>query len=231
MDRRNNENFFNQPRQRTYRFPHHQKLTDMSLKPNMRTKQTFVSIRLNLQSNILSLFSQRLKGLIGKKLTFKGCDRELTRVGFRDFLVMEKGVVVRNIFRPIWKRDLLGVKVPHFFNNCENFQEDKTCQFCDSGFKINCFDCELVKTCDNCLERITQINLTSTETNNLKKQIPNENGYMLPYYVGEDSVEEEREQFQGSHGKCNKCFVEMNHDNYIRNRNTCRGCYNQNRRK
>ena len=57
---------------------------------------------------------------------------------------------------------------------------------------------------------------------------------MLPHYVGENIVgeeEEEREQTQVSYGKCNKSFVEFNHDNDIENRKTCTGCYNQNRRK
>ena len=42
---------------------------------------------------------------------------------------------------------------------------------------------------------------------------------MLPHYVGEDIVEkEERDQTKASFGKCNKCFVEMNHDKHIKNR-------------
>ena len=59
-------------------------------------------------------------------------------------------------------------------------------------------------------------NLNSTEINKPKRQIPNENGYMLTHYAGKNIVEEEKEQIQVSHGNCNNCFVEMNHDNYIK---------------
>ena len=35
---------------------------------------------------------------------------------------------------------------------------------------------------------------------------------MLPHYVCENIVEEEKDQIQVSYGKRNKCFVEMIHD-------------------
>ena len=41
---------------------------------------------------------------------------------------------------------------------------------------------------------------------------------MLPHYVVEDFVEEEeKDQTQVSYGKCNKNFVELHHNNYIKN--------------
>ena len=42
---------------------------------------------------------------------------------------------------------------------------------------------------------------------------------MLPHYVGENIVEEEKEQTQVSYGKRNKCFVEKNHDKYKKKKN------------
>ena len=40
---------------------------------------------------------------------------------------------------------------------------------------------------------------------------------MLLHSVGEDIVEkEEKDQTQVSFSKCDKCFVELNHDKYIR---------------
>ena len=69
---------------------------------------------------------------------------------------MEKVLIVRNISKRNWKRDLLGVKVPNRVVNGETCQDDKTCQTCVSDPKLNCFDCEVVKSCDKCLQRITQ---------------------------------------------------------------------------
>ena len=97
---------------------------------------------------------------------------------------MENGLIVRNISNLNWKRSLLGVKIPHRVGDCENCQDDKTCQSFVSDPNLHCFDCEVEKSYDKRLIRITQIESYSTEINKLKKQIPNENGYMLPHYVG-----------------------------------------------
>ena len=97
---------------------------------------------------------------------------------------------------------------------------------------MNCFDCELAKSCHHCFKKIAQIKSHSTDINKTKQLPPDENRYMLPHYVGQDTqanvqTEEVRSEYRG----CGKCFVEMNHDNYIKNGKLCRWCYNQNRRK
>ena len=170
-------------------------------------------------------------GLLQQKVTFKGCDREISKIGFKYFLNMEKGLIVRNTSKLNWKRDLLGVKISHKVINCENCQNDKMCRSCIIDPKLNCFDCEISRSCDKCFKRITQIKLYSPEINKLKRQPPDENGYLLPHYVGENIVEKDQiEQTQLSYGKCNKCFVELNHDNYIKNKRICR-YYKESRRK
>ena len=35
-------------------------------------------------------------GLLQQKITFEGCDREISQIGFEDFLNMVKGLIVRN---------------------------------------------------------------------------------------------------------------------------------------
>ena len=35
-------------------------------------------------------------GLLQQKVTFKGCDREISKIGYKDFPNMEKGLIVRN---------------------------------------------------------------------------------------------------------------------------------------
>ena len=172
-------------------------------------------------------------GLLQQKITFKGCDLEISQVGFKDFLNMEKGLIARNTSKLNWKRDLLGFKVPQSVNNCENCQNDKMCRLCIIDPNLNCFDCEISKSCDKCLERITQIKVYSREINKLKRLPPDENGCMLPHYVGENTlkVEEDKDQTQVSYGKCKTCFVELNHDSYIKNIRICKRCYNKSRRK
>ena len=108
-------------------------------------------------------------GLLQQKVTFKGCDREISKIGFTDFFIMDKGLIVRNTSKLIWKRDLLGIKGPHRVINCENCQNDKVCRSCIINPKLNCFDCEISRSCDKCLNRITQVKLYSTEINKLKR--------------------------------------------------------------
>ena len=171
-------------------------------------------------------------GLLQQKVTFKGCDREISQLGFKDFLNMENSLIVRNASKLNWKRDLLVAKVPHTVINSENCQNDKMCRSFLKDPKLIFFDCEISRSCDKCLKRITQIKLYSTEINKLKRQPLDENGYMLPHYVAEDVVEEEeKDQTQFIYGRRNKCFVELNHDNYIKNKRICRRCYNESRRK
>ena len=158
-------------------------------------------------------------GLLQQKITFKGCDRKIKQIGFEDFLNMEESLIVRNTSKVNWRRDLLGVRVPHRVFNCENCQNDKLCRSRIIDTKLKCFDCEISRSCDKCLKRITQIKVYSTEINKLKRQPPDEIGYLLPHYAGEKIVEEEKDQTQVSYGKCNKCFTEMNHDNYIKKKN------------
>ena len=69
-------------------------------------------------------------GLLQQKIPFKGYDREISQIGFKDYLIMEKGLIVRNTTTLNWKRDLLGSKIPHSVLNCENCQNDKKCRSC-----------------------------------------------------------------------------------------------------
>ena len=160
-------------------------------------------------------------GLIQQKVTFKGCDPEISLRRFKEFLNMEKGLIVRKISKLKWKRKLFIVKVPHRVFNCEYCQNDKMCHSCIKDPKKNCFDCKISMSCDKCLERKTQIKVASIEIIKLKRQSPDEKAYLLPHYVGEDVVEEEEnDQTQVSYGKFNESFVEFDHDNYLKNRKT-----------
>ena len=47
---------------------------------------------------------------------------------------------------------------------------------------MNCFECEVVKACRNCLKRKTQIKYYSTEINKLKILPENDFGHMLLHY-------------------------------------------------
>ena len=75
-------------------------------------------------------------GLHQQKITFKCYDSEISQIGFKDFLNMEKSLIVRNTSKLTWKRDSLGVNVPHRILNCENCQNDKMCRSCKINPKL-----------------------------------------------------------------------------------------------
>ena len=95
---------------------------------------------------------------------------------------------------------------------------------------MNCFNCEISKSCQDCLSKITRISEYSVEINKLKRKPENELGYMLPYYQTEDNVVKEK-PVKKPIKKCSKCENEINHDNYIKNKTICRECHNENMRK
>ena len=95
---------------------------------------------------------------------------------------------------------------------------------------MNCLQCELTKSCKDCLNRITRRAKYSVEINKLKRKPENELGYMLPYYQTEDDVVKEK-PVKNTIKKCSKCEKGINPDNYIKNKTICRACHNENMRK
>ena len=113
-------------------------------------------------------------GVISQTITFKGCDQDITRVGFKDFLDLQKSKTVRKMSKLNWKRESKGAKIPHRVIDCEVCRTDVKCQSCFKDPKMNSLEDELCKCCDKHLKRITQIKYHSTEINKLKRQPPNE---------------------------------------------------------
>ena len=49
---------------------------------------------------------------------------------------------------------------------------------------MNCFNCEMERACESCLELISQKKTHSSDINMLKRKPPNQYHQMLPYYEG-----------------------------------------------
>ena len=75
----------------------------------------------------------------------------------KDFSDLERGQTVHNKSKKKWKHDLQGIKVHHREIFCINCPEDEKCQSCISDPKMNCFDCEIAKSCTNFPQKITLI--------------------------------------------------------------------------
>ena len=89
-------------------------------------------------------------GVLSERTTFKGYDHEISGVSFENFPDLERGQTVHNISTLKWKSELQGIKVPHRGYNCENCLVDEKCQSCFTDPKMNSFDGEKTKSCNDC---------------------------------------------------------------------------------
>ena len=53
---------------------------------------------------------------------------------------------------------------------------------------------------------------------------------MLPYYQIENNVVEEK-PVKRENKKCRKCEIEINLNNYMKNKTICKACHNENMRR
>ena len=95
---------------------------------------------------------------------------------------------------------------------------------------MNCFNCEVSKSCQDCLSKVTRTAEYSVEINKLKRQPENEFGHMLPYYETENNIVIYK-PVQKPIKRCSKCETELNTEKYIKNKTICRACHNEKLRK
>ena len=126
-------------------------------------------------------------GVLSQKTTLKAFNQNINNIKFKDLLDLEAGETLKNRSKLRWKRELAGIKIPHRKMDCENFDESKKYDFCVIKPEMNCFHCEIVKNCQDCLNKITRIAEYSVEINKLNRKPQNEFGHMLPYYVLENN--------------------------------------------
>ena len=121
-------------------------------------------------------------GILSQKTAFKGYDQNMVGLIFKGFLDLERGDSISAKSKVNWKRDRHGIKILHRVFQCPRCDNDKVCKQCDVSPKMNCFECEIVKSCTSCLNRITQIRYYSTAIIRLKRLPENEFGHVLPHF-------------------------------------------------
>ena len=83
---------------------------------------------------------------------------------------MEQGKTLENISKLKWKRELAGIEIPHRKNGSENCDENKKVVGSEIKTEKNCFNCEICKSCQTSLNKITLISEYSVEVNKVKRQ-------------------------------------------------------------
>ena len=67
------------------------------------------------------------KGMICKKTNFKGFDRNMGGLNFKDFPVLQRSGTILGNSKLNRKRDLFAVRIPHRVFQCPQCVHDKTC--------------------------------------------------------------------------------------------------------
>ena len=109
-------------------------------------------------------------GILSQKTTFKGFNQNINNITFKNFLDLERGKTLKNISKLKWKRELGGIKIPHRRLGCENCDESRKCLNYELKPEMNCFNCEISKSCQDCLNNVTRISEYSVEINKLKRK-------------------------------------------------------------
>ena len=124
-------------------------------------------------------------GVILSKRSFKGYSEEHRMINFEDFISLSEAKTLSGRFSIDWTKTFEGNKIPHRRQNCLGCANEKNCSKYVIEPILNCFNCKLEKACESCLHLVSQKKTYSTDNNMLKRQPPNENYQMLPWYVGE----------------------------------------------
>ena len=123
-------------------------------------------------------------GIISAKRTFKGYSEEHRMIKLDEYISLSEGKTVSGRFSIDWTKTFEGIKIPHRKQDCSKCDNTKICKDCVIKPKMNCFNCEMERSCKLCLDLISQKKSYSTDINMLKRKPPNQNHQMLLCYEG-----------------------------------------------
>ena len=137
-------------------------------------------------------------GIISAKRTFKGFSEEHRLINLEEYISLSEGKTVSGRFSIDWTKTFEGVKIPHRKQDCSECDNRKICSYCIIKPKMNCFYCEMEKSCKSCLDLISQKKTYSTDINTLKRKPPNQYRQMLPHYEGKYLPKENNIDFESA---------------------------------
>ena len=137
-------------------------------------------------------------GIISAKRTFKGYSEEHRMIKLDEYISLSEGKTVSGRFSIDWTKTLEGIKIPHRKQDCSDCDNTKFCNDCVIKPKMNCFNCEMEKSCKICLDLISQKKTYSTDINTLKRKPPNQYHQMLPHYVGKYEPKQNNIDFESA---------------------------------
>ena len=123
--------------------------------------------------------------VISLKRTFKGFSEEYRKTKLNEFLSSLEEKSSCTGFSNDWRKSFEGIEKPHQKQDCLDCNNELMCGECVLKRILNCFNCELERTCETCLDQISQKKTHSTDINVVEKKSANECNQTLPYCIGE----------------------------------------------
>ena len=108
-------------------------------------------------------------GIVSAKTTFDGYCEEHRMIKLNEYISLSEGKTVSGRFSIDWTKTIEGIKIPHRKQDCSECDNTKTCSDCTIKTKMNCFNCEIERSREICLNIISQKKTYSTDINMLKK--------------------------------------------------------------
>ena len=137
-------------------------------------------------------------GIISAKTTFKGYSEEHRMIKLNEYISLSEGKTVSGRFSIDWTKTFEGTKIPHRKQDCADCDNRRKCSDCVIKPKMNCFNCEMEKACELCLNLISQQKTYSSDINMLKRKPPNEYHQMLHHYEGKYEPKQNNIDFESA---------------------------------
>ena len=116
---------------------------------------------------------------------FKRYSKEQRIIKMTETISLSEGKAVSGRLPVDWTKTFEGVKIRHRKPGCLDCDNRKKCSEGVLKPNMNCFNCEMERTCETCLDRVNQKKTYSTDINIIKRKPENECHQMHPCNIGE----------------------------------------------
>ena len=107
-------------------------------------------------------------GVISVKRTFKGFSEEHRMIILNDYKTLSEGKTNSGRFSIDWTKPIEGIKIPHRKEDCLVCINGLMRCECVVKRKMDCFNCDVARTCKSCLDLVRENKTYSTDITMLK---------------------------------------------------------------
>ena len=106
-------------------------------------------------------------------------------IKLNEYISLSEGKTFFGRFSIDWTKTFESIKIPHTKQGCLDCDNGQICSDYVIKPRINCFNCEMKRSCISCLVLLGKKKTKSIDLNMLKRKPINAYHQMLPFYIGE----------------------------------------------